>query len=230
MIIGNGQLAQAFSENDSTHVIIFASGVPNSSCTDELQFDRERQLLLSTLQSHGDKKFVYFSSCALSSEEYPKNRYYQHKEQMEELIKSRSNSYYIFRIPQLFGKLKEHNTIINFFYNKIMHGEPFTVYDQAYRYVIEINDVVTLVIKYLEISSANITVDLANTYRYSVLEIIQTLERMMKQKASYNLVEKIDVYELNLSELEAFVSTEKLSIPFSEYYLEERLKSQFIEL
>lgn len=230
MIIGNGQLAQAFSEKDSTHVIIFASGVPNSNCTNEEQFDRERNLLLSTLETNGDKKFVYFSSCALSSEEYPKNRYYQHKAQMEELIKSHSNSYYIFRIPQLFGKLKEHNTIINFFYNKIIHNEEFVVYDKAYRYVIEINDVVTLVMKYLEVFSANITVDLANTYRYSVIEIIQTLERLTNQKASYDLVEKIDAYELNLSELEAFVRAEKLSIPFSECYLEERLKSQFIRL
>lgn len=230
MIVGRGQIAQAFLKNGHENVLIFASGVPNSNCTDEGQFDRERELLLSTLQLYGNKKFVYFSSCALSAPEYPKNAYYRHKAQMEELIKSHSNHYYIFRIPQLFGKLKEHNTIINFFYNKIMHGETFTVYNRAYRYVIEIGDVVQLVNHYLAVSPPNLIVDLANPYRYSVIEIIHILERLTNKIALYNVVEKADAYELELSDFEAFVQAEALCIPFSKNYLEDRLKSQFITL
>lgn len=226
MIIGNGQLAQAFSENDSSHIIIFASGVANSNCTDEIEFDRERQLLLSTLEAHGEKKFVYFSSCALSSEAYPKNRYYQHKAQMEQLIKDHSNSYYIFRIPQLFGKLKEHNTIINFFYNKIIQGEEFTVYDQAYRYVIEIGDVVHIVHQYLEVSPANITIDLANPYRYSVIEMIRILETLTQRQSRYRVIEKLDSYDLDLTEVSDFVKKHNLKITFSALYLKEKLANK----
>lgn len=228
MIIGNGQLAQAFIFKDSDDVVIFASGVPNSNCTDETQFDRERNLLLSTLQKYGGKKFVYFSSCALSASEYPQNRYYRHKREMELLIREHSNSYYIFRIPQLFGKLKEHTTIINFFYNKIMKGEPFTVYDQAYRYVIEIGDVAQLVDVYLAVSGPGIICDLANPYRYNVIEIVQVLELLSRKKATYTIIEKYDGYVLDLSNIERFIREHHLSIPFSEGYLYERLKKNFM--
>jgi len=59
--------------------------------------------LSSTIEAHPDKTLVYFSSCALSSEAYPKNRYYRHKAQMEALVKT-SAEYYIFRIPPAFWK------------------------------------------------------------------------------------------------------------------------------
>jgi len=108
MIIGNGQLANAFKEFDDKEIVIFASGVADSNCIDEKQFERERLLLTSTLSKYNDKTFVYFSSCALSAKEYPLNDYYKHKKQMELLIKKTTENYYIFRIPQLFGKLKTH--------------------------------------------------------------------------------------------------------------------------
>lgn len=105
MIIGSGQLAKVFAKSQiKDDVCIFASGVSNSSCTDEKQFEREKNLLVDTLKKNSDKKFVYFSSCALSAIEYPKNDYYKHKVNMEDIIKEHSNNYYIFRVPQLFWR------------------------------------------------------------------------------------------------------------------------------
>ena len=75
MIIGNGQLAKAFMNSDLEHkdLCIFASGVSNSNCTDPKEFERERDLLKVTLSENPGKKLIYFSSCALSASEYPKN-------------------------------------------------------------------------------------------------------------------------------------------------------------
>ena len=87
MIIGNGQLAQAFKNSNTENIVIFASGVPNSNCTDIAEFEREKNLLMETLSAHKDLIFVYFSSCALSGKDYPKNSYYQHKEEIELYIK-----------------------------------------------------------------------------------------------------------------------------------------------
>ena len=145
MIIGSGQLAKTFEDSTLSNTVIFASGVSNSNITDIKQFEREKCLLVNTLEKNKDKKFVYFSSCALSAPKYPKNAYYEHKRQMEELIKEYSTNYYIFRIPQLFGALKHHKTLINFLYEAIINEEFFKVYNQAYRYVIEIDDVRKLV-------------------------------------------------------------------------------------
>ncbi len=207
MVIGNGQLAKIFinSSMNLDNVCIFASGVSNSSCVDINQFEREKNLLINTLKNIDDKKFVYFSSCALSASEYPKNEYYKHKKNMEDIIKEYSNNYYIFRIPQLFGDLILHKTLINFIYKSIEHNHKFMVYDEAYRYVIEINDVKKIVEAYLEYSNSCITVDIANNHRYKVLDIVNIFEKLLSKKANYELVQKKDSYTLNLSEIQNFI-------------------------
>lgn len=226
MIIGNGQLAKAFQEKQLKHdTCIFASGVSNSSCTDEKQFEREKNLLIDTLKNNNDKKFVYFSSCALSASEYPKNDYYKHKAHMEEIIKNYSNNHYIFRIPQLFGDLILHKTLINFIYKSIEHNHKFNIYNKAYRYVIEINDVQKLVESYLDHDGCLI-VDLANPYRYKVLDIVQIFEKLLNKKAHYEVVQKEDKYTLDLTPLENFVKEKKIDVDFGEEYLINKLREK----
>lgn len=226
-IIGDGQLAKAFQKSKlKDDVCIFASGVSNSSCIDEKQFEREKNLLIDTLRNHNDKKFVYFSSCALSASEYPKNDYYQHKANMEEIIKKYSNNYYIFRIPQLFGDLILHKTLINFIYKAIEHNHKFNIYDEAYRYVIEINDVCKLVQEYLIHNDSCITFDIANPHRYKVLEIVQIFEKLLGKKAHYEVIQKEDKYTLDLTSLEDFVKEKKIDIDFGEEYLIKKLREK----
>ena len=226
MIIGNGQLAKAFQKSKlKDDTCIFASGVSNSSCTDERQFEREKNLLIDTLKNNGDKKFVYFSSCALSAFEYPKNDYYKHKANMEDIIKEHSNNYYIFRIPQLFGDFILHKTLINFIYKSIEHNHKFNIYDEAYRYVIEINDVRKLVESYLNFDSC-MTVDLANPYRYKVLDIVQIFEKLLGKKAYYEVIQKEDKYILDLTSLEKFIKEKRIDIDFGEEYLIKKLREK----
>lgn len=227
MIVGNGQLAQVFIESDKGDSVIFASGVPDSNCTDASQFDRERNLLEFTLEKYGEKKFVYFSSCALSAPEYPKNAYYEHKQQMEELIKLSSKNYYIFRMPQLFGKLKNHKTLINFLYESILEEKKITLYDQAYRYVIEIEDVKSIVLDYLKLSAPCVVVDIGNPYRYQVLEIVEILENLLEKKLNYGLVKKSDGYLLDFKEMLTFIQKYNLKIDFSKDYLVKKCKIKY---
>ncbi len=227
MIIGNGQLAKCFLEKQLKHdTCIFASGVSNSSCTDEKQFEREKNLLIGTLENSSDKKFVYFSSCALSAPEYPKNDYYKHKANMEDIIKEYSNNYYIFRIPQLFGDLILHKTLINFIYKSIEHNHKFNIYDEAYRYVIEINDVIKIVESYLTHHDSCMTVDIANTYRYKVLDIVQIFEKILNKKANYEVIQKKDKYILDLTSLEKFIKEKRIDIDFGEEYLIKKLREK----
>lgn len=225
MVIGNGQLAKIFlnSNIDLNNVCIFASGVSNSSCIDINQFQREKKLLLETLKNNSDKKFVYFSSCALSAIEYPKNNYYAHKLNMENIIKEHSNSYYIFRIPQLFGDLILHKTLINFIYKAIEHNHKFIVYNEAYRYVIEINDVLKLVESYLIYDSGCLTLDIANSFRYKVIDIVQIFEKFLNKKANYEIVNNEDKYILDLTSLENFIKEKGIDIKFGEDYLVNKL-------
>ncbi len=224
MVIGSGQLAQIFKTGDWNDVCIFASGVSNSSCSDPLEFEREKQLLLVSLEKNIHKKFVYFSSCALSAPSYPKKDYYLHKQKMENLVKQISEKYYIFRLPQLFGDLVLHKTLINFIYNAIQRDHDFDVYNQAYRYVIEIEDVKTLVEAFLKFSDACLTIDIANPYRYSAIRIVQIFEELLSKKVKYTIINKYDQYELDLTQMKAFVNKNNLFIEFGEDYLMNKLK------
>ncbi|MDD2888670.1 MAG: NAD(P)-dependent oxidoreductase [Aliarcobacter sp.] len=227
MVIGTGQLAKCFQDYlNNDEVCIFASGVSNSNCEDSSQFNREKNLLLNTLNDNKEKSFIYFSSCALSVESYPKNAYYKHKKNMEDIIKEHSTNYYIFRIPQLFGDLIIHKTLINFIYKSIMHNHKFNVYDNAYRYVIEIIDVKKLVDTYLKNHSSCVCVNLANNYKYKVLDIVNIFETLLEKKANYQLLEKTDDYTLNLSSLEEFIIKNKININFGEEYLMTKLKEK----
>ena len=228
MVVGNGQLAQTFKGEELIETCIFASGVSNSGCTDIKEFEREKNLLIKTLEENKEKKFVYFSSCALSAVDYPKNDYYRHKENMETIIKQYSSKYYIFRIPQLFGDLILHKTLINFIYKCIEHEHHFNVYSGAYRYVIEINDVKNLVEAYLNFSSSCITVDIANPHRYSVLDIVGILEKLQNKKAKFTILDKQDQYHLEFDKMQNFIEKKNLILNFGEAYLFNKIKSKLV--
>ncbi|MDO6477528.1 hypothetical protein Q4520_19060 [Alteromonas sp. 1_MG-2023] len=226
MIIGNGQLANAFRNSDSHDVVIFASGVSNSSCTQLSEFKREEELLLKSLEEFRDSKFVYFSSCAISAENYKLNPYYLHKIDMENLINSRSSHPIIIRIPQLFGCLKQHSTLINFLYNSINEGKEFNLYSDAHRYVIEINDIVKITNRILQKEDGKFLIDVANPYRYSVMEIVDIMERLLDKRARYSIIDLSDKYELNLKNLLEFTANENLKFDFGKGYLLTHLKNK----
>jgi UDP-2-acetamido-2,6-beta-L-arabino-hexul-4-ose reductase len=227
MVIGSGQLASSFcSLAHSKEVIIFASGVSNSNTNDHALFLRERELLLETLLRYKGCVIVYFSSCALSAKGYYLNAYYQHKRAMESLILSHSQHYYIFRLPQLFGDLKEHSTLINFFYYAIKDQQHFTLYSDAYRYVIDIDDTVYLVKKYLLHHSPKLVVDLANSHKYRVKEIVEILESLLDKRGDYDEVSYSDDYHLNLEPLHHFMNRLGVNLGFGVSYLEERLQKR----
>jgi nucleoside-diphosphate-sugar epimerase len=191
MIIGTGQLARAFISADVNETCIFASGVSNSNCINENEFFREKKLIQETIKNLGKKKIVYFSSCALSAHHYKKNQYYLHKKNMELLIKKYTNNYYIFRLPQLFGSFLPHKTLVNFLYNCIENNHNFEVFDNAYRYVIEISDVRTLVEAYFNSHDAGVTINFANPFRYRILDIVKIFEYLLNKKASYDIIKKM---------------------------------------
>lgn len=230
MIIGSGQLAQIFQGLYLENTIIFASGVSNSNCMDIKEFKREEILLIETLKKNQDKKFVYFSSCALSAVDYKKNDYYVHKANMEAIVKRYSNSYYIFRIPQLFGDLMKHPTLINFLYNSIQNETEFQVYSDAYRYVIDINDLKLLVEIYVKQDNANIVIDVANPYKYKVTEIVSIFEELLDKKAKYEIINKKDDYILDLSSLKLFLEQYNLNLHFGEQYLYKKLQKKVLKL
>ena len=130
MIIGNGSVAKVLEDRDD--LIFFASGVSNSSCTDEKEYEREFNLL-KTVST--DKHVVYFSNLGIY---YKYDRYTQHKREIEEYIRNNYKSYTIVRI-EVCEWVKTPHTILNFFKTQLSQGIEPTIQDTT-RYVLSVDE------------------------------------------------------------------------------------------
>ena len=230
MIIGSGLIARGFVEScfDHENFLFFASGVSNSKEVDPKAFSRERQLLINSISSH--KILIYFSTCSIYDPELINTPYVQHKILMEQIIanKFKQTDYAIFRLPQVVGNTKNANTIISFLYEKIMKGEMIDIWENAKRYLIDIDDVVAIVSYMLCESSGkfiNKTTDISPPYSTSIIEIVDIFELILQKKTKVNILNKGSNYLINAIETKEVAK--KLGISFSTWYVENLLRKYY---
>lgn len=144
MIVGSGLLSSEFAKfsHSFNEYLIFASGVSNSKETNTNNFNREKELLITTLNDYPNLKLIYFSSVLTNIID---NDYYRHKLEVEDIIKNKSKNYIIFRIPQIIGLNGNQLNIVNFLKNSIKNGNKILVYEDVYRSLIDIEDLVKIV-------------------------------------------------------------------------------------
>jgi nucleoside-diphosphate-sugar epimerase len=131
--------------------------------------------------------FIYFSSCAVSLEE---NEYYTHKKNMESLVKDHFDKYIIFRLPQIIGKSNNDKTLLNFLMNVINNNIYFKLQKNATRYFIGINDLVKIV--EIIVNSKlyhNNTFNIVIPMKYTIFEIVQTIEIALEKKAAFDIID-----------------------------------------
>jgi nucleoside-diphosphate-sugar epimerase len=223
MVIGNGMLAKAFSHyQNSKGVLIFASGVANSSETNIDQFRREEEKILNAIRDHKDKFLVYFSTCSIEDKDAFQSPYVLHKLKIEKLITNMHAKFLIVRLPQVVGKSTNRTTLVNYLYDNIVHGTHFTLWKNAVRYLIDVDDVVKIVSFIIDNKLfCNKILNVA-ALRYSVLDIVRCLEKMTDKHAHCALVDKGAPFEIDISEITSILR--ELNIHFDEYYLENILK------
>jgi nucleoside-diphosphate-sugar epimerase len=184
MIVGNGMIAKSLSVIDNENFLFFASGVSNSLCTDEKEYEKEKLLLEKHINT--DKKFIYFSSV----NEYVINeKYLQHKLNIEKIITENTDNFIIFKISQLIGDNGNQNNFINFLYNNIINETYFNLIDTK-RSLLCINDLVKIcdylcnidyngffIINYIEL--------------LEVTDIIKIIEKITNKKSLINDIKKL---------------------------------------
>ena len=130
MIIGNGSIANVLKDRED--IIFFASGVSNSSCIDEKEYEREFNLL-KTVST--DNHIVYFSNLGIY---YKQDRYTRHKRDIEEYIRNNYKSYTIVRI-EVCEWVTTPNTILNVFKKQLSQGIEPIIQDTT-RYVLSLKE------------------------------------------------------------------------------------------
>lgn len=120
MIVGGGDIASVLPKSN---LLFFASGVSNSRCADEKEYQREINLLLEQPKT---AHIVYFSSLAIF---YSDTRYTRHKLDMEAMVKLNFPSYTIIRLGNIDWGSNPH-TLINY-----LRAHPNAEIKDEWRYV-----------------------------------------------------------------------------------------------
>ncbi len=186
MIIGNGLLASSFVKNGLNHnnLIIFCSGVSDSKETDDNNFNREKELLLKTINENKHLKIIYFSSILA----YTSNtKYYKHKIEIEKLIKNESNNYIIFRVPQIIGNKGNKNNLFNFFKESILNDGEITIFENTIRALLDIEDLVKIV-EYCKDKVNCKIVNISYIEKINVLNLVTLMSKHLNKTPKINTI------------------------------------------
>ena len=220
MIVGTGLLATALARRyaDDETVLVFASGVSNSKETRVTEFAREADLLRATAESYSKAHFVYFSTCSIDDPDRSASPYVQHKIAME-LCVGAFPSHSIFRLPQVVGKTDNPNTLANFLYLKIVSGEHFTVWTEAWRHLIDVADVGLIaeaMINRYEYHGR--PVNIACTYPTKMPQLVEIFERVLRRTAVCELVPRGEGSVINVGDTREIMKS--CGIEFDAGYVE----------
>jgi nucleoside-diphosphate-sugar epimerase len=228
VIVGNGLIAKAFSAKfHSAHdALIFASGVSDSTSTDEAQFERERRLIEAALAAHTGR-FVYFSSCAAGDPSGASvSAYIRHKQQMEAIVLSGDDSL-VLRLPQVVGRTGNPHTLTNFLHTCITQGIAFTIWKNAERNLIDVDDVVAIANELIRRPDSRQRVfSIAAPVSLPMPTIVHIFERLLGRKGHYSVEER--GAPLIIDSAESNATAEALGIKFGPEYTERILRKYYV--
>ena len=202
MIIGRGLIASQFTDVDHKDVVIFASGVSNSSETRIEEFFREQNLVEQTLINNPEQLFVYFSTCSIYDSSKYNSPYVLHKLHIEELIKQKAKYYLILRVSNAVGVGGNPNLLMNYLSRQIMSNQELTVHQHATRNLIDVEDVKNITLRYIESKDWNKIINVAYTDNFTILEIINAFEVNYNKIAQKNIQNKGEHYSIDIHELD----------------------------
>lgn len=227
MIVGNGMIAKRFSRfAEDAGRLVFASGVSNSSNTDEAAFKKESDLLLDSMSHQPDATVIYFSTCSIYDPSLQQSAYVLHKLKMEELIRSVSKSFIIFRVSNPVGFTGNVHTVLNYFVEHINSSTHFTLWEYASRNLIDLDDMYHICELLMQDEKwLNKTINVANPVNYPVTAIVEAIEEHLGIKANYTLAEKGNSPLIDTSDIQPLYAA--LHIEFTRDYLPQLLKKYY---
>ena len=227
MVIGNGMLANEFKSYEGADAfVVFASGVSDSTHAPAEAFERERKLLQSTIEENNEKTLVYFSTCSIYDKSLQHSSYVIHKQKMEELISENQPAYIIFRLSNPIGKTSNTNTVVNFFIKHIREKEPFQVWKNATRNIIDIDHLYIVCNEILQKNMfTNSIINIANPDNYSVPFVVETIEAAFFNERSLYISRQRRRPHIDTSVIEPLFK--KFNIIFEQDYLSKLLQKYF---
>jgi len=208
-IIGNGLIANAL-ESCVPEEILFAAGVSDSACPDEMAFDREIRLLTETLRycELENRRLVYFSSAGRIYGElaHPRNektvctpttRYGVHKLECESRIQSSNCSYLIARLPNLVGPTKNRNQLVPQLVLQALSGQA-SILVRATRDLLGVDRMKNILLELLGNVGKRETVVVASGVSISAMEMIAEIQSILNCKVNVTPIDAGDQQEFEI--------------------------------
>jgi len=210
MIIGKGLIANLFLENDRDDVLFFASGVSNSLETRPEEFLREENMLRNAINENSEKIFVYFSTCSIYDSSKTGSDYVLHKLKMEQIIKKFCESFLILRVSNAVGNGGNPNLLMNYLVRSVRNTERINVHTKATRNLIDADDIRGITFSMLQ-GNLNKIVNVAYPENYTIIEILEIVERFYETKLELNLVKSGSGYDIDVSHIEYYFRSNGLT-------------------
>lgn len=202
MIVGRGLIASLFTDIDQENCIFFASGVSNSLENRKEEFLREENLIRSTMAENPDKIFIYFSTCSIYDSSKTESSYVLHKLRMEQIIKEFCEKYLILRVSNVVGQGGNPNLLMNYLTRSVKSNDRITVHTNATRNLINAEDVKNITLSLLDNKELNRIVNVAYLQNYTIIEILEILERFYNVKLNLDLIKSGSGYDIDVFDIE----------------------------
>ena len=235
MIIGSGFIAKNFKKKiiliKKYRIAIYASGVSNSKSINKNNILRERRNIISYKNKINSLIFIYISTCSIFDPSRKNTAYVKHKLNMENVVKKNFNKFVIVRFPEVVGFNNNKNNLINFFYQKIINNNKFTLWMNSRRNIIDIDDAVKLCLNFIKkikkYKKVKLEINIANTMYVSVLSIVNIIEKLTLKKAIYDKIAFGNLH-WRIRPLVSKRIIQMSSVIFNKYYLEKVLRKYYI--
>ncbi|WP_312760835.1 NAD-dependent epimerase/dehydratase family protein [Epilithonimonas sp.] len=211
MIFGRGLIASLFRDMDQENIILFASGVSNSLEDNPQEFLREENLIKKTMEENPDKLFIYFSTCSIYDSSKTGSDYVFHKLKMEQLIKNSCRKYLILRVSNAVGNGGNPNLLMNYLIRSVKNNDTINVHTKATRNLIDAEDIKNITFQLIEKSELNKIVNVAYVQNYTIIEILEIIERFYNTNIYLNLIKSGSGYDINIPDVEDYFRINNLN-------------------
>ena len=204
MIVGNGLIASLFTECDQENIIFFASGVSNSLENKKEEFLREENLIRKTIAENPNKVFIYFSTCSIYDSSKVESQYVLHKLKMEQIIIQLCPQYLILRLSNAVGNGGNPNLLMNYLVRSVKNNEIINVHTKATRNLIDVEDIKNITNQLIDKQYFNKIINIAYPENYTIIEILEIMEKFYQTKLYLNLVKSGSGYGIDTHDVESY--------------------------
>lgn len=210
MVIGSGLIASAFRPFSGVDdILIFASGVSNSTTAIDADYAREQQLLED--QAGTSARLVYFSTCSLYDPTLRSSPYILHKARMEKLVSSLFPDHVILRLPNIIGPGSNPHTLGNHIRDYILDGRTLVIHRNACRYLMDVDILYPACEGMIRAEAfSGKVVDVCFDQPTGLPELVKVMEEVLGKTAVVTEVERGACYEVDNAMFKAHWHSAKL--------------------